>query len=215
MVGHKRKLIGRLPEEAYIVILQYLPVPDIPQLALCSRKLAVLARADRLWSTKLAWLDYKGPGALNWRDKADGRRAVDVHDDETPATPAKPPEASRAASPVFSASDDDFGDFFEGEAPETGPSTGGAAADDGFGDFQDGALDGVPDPFGLADDFSQITVGPKPPAPAAKAKTDPDDLLLMFDEDTDLSAPPPPAKPRRPPAVTQLTFETAPPSPSL
>ncbi|GAA5865734.1 hypothetical protein JCM1840_003237 [Sporobolomyces johnsonii] len=212
--AHKVKLIGRLPEEAYIVILQYLPVPDIPQLALCSRKLAALARDDRLWRIKLAWLDYKGPGALNWRDKADDRRAVNGHDDETSAAPTKPPEPSRTASPVFSASDDEFGDFFEGEPPEAGPSTGGAAADDGFGDFQDGALDHSPDPFGLADDFSQVAIGSKPSAPAGKAKAATDDLLLMFDDETDFPAPPPTTKPRRPPAVTQLTFETAPPVPS-
>ncbi|GAA6007013.1 hypothetical protein JCM10207_009170 [Rhodosporidiobolus poonsookiae] len=211
----KYKLIGRLPEEAWVAVLHFLPIPDIPQLALCSRKLAALAKDDRVWRTKLAWLDYHGPGEVNWRDEAarkepSGAETVENgitdHGRIQAAAPAsKPPDPRRSGSPVFS-SDDEFGDFFEGEADAPAAGAGaGAAADDGFGDFQDGDLGSEADPFGLSDDFAEVRLDAKPPA-----KKPADDLLLMFDED-DLVAPvspTPTAKPRRPPPVSQLTFDT-------
>ncbi|BGP16438.1 hypothetical protein JCM10213_004006 [Rhodosporidiobolus nylandii] len=217
-VPQRVKLIGRLPEEAWLVVFQYLPVPDLPQLALCSGKLSQLARDDRLWRVKLAWLDYRGPGEVKWREQLEVRREREEGSGGAPvadgseangridggAAPAKPPERPMEASPVFS-SDDEFGDFFEGGTTAEEPLA--AGADDGFGDFQDGALDADEDVFGIGDDFADVELD-APPAAAAREKPA-DDLLLMFDDDDALpSSPPPISKPKRPAPVTQLTFET-------
>ncbi|GAA6038172.1 hypothetical protein JCM8097_005776 [Rhodosporidiobolus ruineniae] len=223
-VGPKVKTIGRLPEEAWVVVLHFLPIPDIPQLAVCSRKLAALARDDRVWRTKLAWLNYRGPGEVKWREHlrkrepsseeepsggASGSAQANGRIDGTLA-PTKPPEPRGGDSPVFS-SDDEFGDFFDGGEAEDGPVA--TASDDGFGDFQDGAFEeeqaASSDPFGIGDDFAEVQLDSTSAAPAKKAT---DDLLLMFDDDDVLPpsapAPPPIAKPKRPPPVSKLTFDT-------
>ncbi|GAA5850515.1 hypothetical protein JCM8547_001899 [Rhodosporidiobolus lusitaniae] len=225
--GPKVKLVGRLPEEAWVVVLQYLPIPDLPQLALCNRRLSLLAKDDRVWRAKLAWLDYRGPGEVKWRDReqqqpaeaggAAGQEAV-----TDGAAPAKPPEQLRSESPVFETSDDEFGDFFEGGkgegAGKKAEKAGGqyeVVGDDGFGDFQDGAFDVAEDedPFAIGEDFADIALDAGPAKTEQKKKDD--DLLLMFDDDDVLpSIPahaPVPTKPttgRRPPPVSQLTFDT-------
>ncbi|GAA5886084.1 hypothetical protein JCM6882_004258 [Rhodosporidiobolus microsporus] len=223
-VGPHVKLIGRLPEEAWIVVVQFLPVPDIPQLALCSRKISQLVKDDRVWKTKLAWLDYRGPGEIKWREqlkqreKEVGGAAEGVAEEgaaaqtngriERGAAPAKPPDARLLSS----SSDDEFGDFFEG-GPEEGRSSRRQSIqslDDGFGDFQDGALDDA-DVFGVGEDFAEVQLDA---APAGKnKKKDADDLLLSFDDDEDddilpVVSPPPTAKPARPAPVSKLTFDT-------
>ncbi|BGO99805.1 Recyclin-1 [Rhodotorula toruloides] len=200
------RLIGRLPEEAWVCVLQFLPVPDLPQVALCSRKLASIARDDRLWKMKLCCLGYHGPGEIDWRDGKEvmeGTRTV-VADGRVAEAEARQGDVngSKAADVVYESSDDEFGDFFEGDKEAKPRATG---ADDGFGDFQDGDLE-AEDPFGLAEDFPTVALGDAPP----RTKPPPaDDLLLMFDDDvappTSVPAPP---KPRRPPPVSKLTFET-------
>lgn len=218
-----------MTEEAYINILQFLPIPDIPQFALASRKLSQFVRDDRVWKVKLGWLDYKGPGEIDWRgkEKGKGKESGQSHLQPSTISPVPAPRPlNRTSSPALS-SDDEFGDFFDGGVDEEGNQGGSekAGTDDGFGDFQDGDFteegDTSTDPFGLSVGFTdtvKLDSKPKPPKAA-------DDLLLMFDDDDedDLIANPPPApntvnnKPRRPPAVTNLTFDTQPtfPSPPL
>ncbi|GAA5994915.1 hypothetical protein JCM11641_005976, partial [Rhodosporidiobolus odoratus] len=217
LVGPQVKLIGRLPEEAWIIVLQFLPIPDIPQLALCSHKLAQLTRGDRLWRAKLAWLDYKGPGEVKWREHLERAEEQSGVQQRTPdgriegtAAPVKPPDKPPVDSPMFS-SDDEFGDFFQGGANGQEPESpsGGASADDTFGDFQDGALDEQEDVFGIGDDFADISLQTEP----AAAKKKPDDLLLSFDDDEEDSSfspvtPTGPTHPQRPPPISQLTFDT-------
>lgn len=195
-------LIGRLPPEAYLVVLQFLPIPDIPAFALCCHRLARLSRDDTVWRAKLTWLDYRGPGASDWRT----RREEETRD-EVPR-PVRPP-----TPPLFAAEpdvDDEFGDFFEGQGAG---DLGGAALvnqDDGFGDFQDfvgggGGVEELPraaplslDPFGMFDEEQA------PISRTTTASTAADDLMMMFDDDDgDVSL----APPQRPSIDTRLTFE--------
>lgn len=55
------KTIGRLPEEAYLLLYYHLPVPDVPNLARCCRKVAALAKDERVWSKKVRDLGWRGP----------------------------------------------------------------------------------------------------------------------------------------------------------
>lgn len=197
-LGPQVKLHGRLPEEAYISILQHLPVPDIPQLALCSRKLAQLSRDDRVWRAKLAWMDYKGPGAIAWREGSTEGPVVVDSSTAPPPSSTNGAKLAHAASPAFGGSDDEFGDFFDGEV-----ECSAQAQDDGFGDFQDSMAPAEDaDPFGLADDFTSVSLT-RPAAPVKK-KGDSADLLMMFDDEEDvvaISAPAPAATRRRPPEI--------------
>ena len=209
----KIKLIGRLPAEAHIAILQFLPIPDLPSFALCSRQLAQLTRDDRLWRRKLLWLDYRGPGAIPWQangsevpnDLTDSlnraaiapedRLHTGIHLDNHHPPPVKrtAPPASPSSSTLFSAGgdDDDFGDFFDGHA-EGDVST---IQDDGFGDFQDfgsggGKLD-ASDPFGLAEDFGGMSLGAGKAVAPKKVEDLNQDLLMMWDEDDAPTTKPP------------------------
>ncbi|GAA6011961.1 hypothetical protein JCM11491_000118 [Sporobolomyces phaffii] len=176
-----------------------MPVPDLPQFALASKKFSQLVAHDSVWSTKLAWLDYKGPGQL----------AV-----EPPPRPSPdenvPPAVVSSRPAAADSSDDEFGDFFEGGAEPDTP----ADLDDGFGDFQDGDFRGS----GLSDGFSSaIDLGSARPTKPPKAAND---LLLLFDDDDDdqdnqVATLPPPSVPtsastKRPRAIPHLTFETRP-----
>jgi len=55
------RLIGRLPEDAYLELYLYIGLGDIVNLARCCRKVAALARDERVWKRKLVLLDYRGP----------------------------------------------------------------------------------------------------------------------------------------------------------
>lgn len=203
-------LIGRLPEEAYIAILQFLPVPDLPAFALCSRKLAALTKDDRVWRAKLALLNYRGPGEIAWRD-GDRRGGEAVHESTMRDGELVVPQGASlpVPSPLFVSPevDDEFGDFFEGEGDVS------LVHDDGFGDFQDfgggqALRPGlVSDPFGIGEDLSKVSLGS--PAALAKPRTGGGDLMMMFDDDD--FAPPPTL--HRPPNDSHLTFQT--PNPSI
>ncbi|KAI5480581.1 f-box protein pof6 [Pseudohyphozyma bogoriensis] len=217
-------LIGRLPEEAYLAILRYLPVPDLPAFALSSRKFASLTRDDRLWRTKLAWLDYRGPGAIQWRARpSEGAGAGAANTNAADAAFTVPsPTTARALDPFPPPSaytDDDFGDFVqEGEGDVS------LVHDDGFGDFQDfeappilqGGL--ASDPFGLNDGFGDLSVNGKPSAPVASGGGGGgggDDLMMLFDDDNDIASSAKPAPPKA--APTNADPKPAPPKsrPSL
>lgn len=215
--GHARpRKIGKLTEPVYLNILEFVPIPDLPQFALASRKFSQLVRDDSVWKAKLRWLNYKGPGQMDW------------------ASTSNPPQSAAATAPprkpdavTETSSDDDFGDFFDGDAREEAVSD----TDDGFGDFQDGEADLAPqgardasvELFSISDGFDDaVKLENSDAARSRKTPKAPDDLLLMFDDedDDDLVAPPPQSTPaagkpfKRPPAVSNLTFATQPVLPS-
>lgn len=229
----KPKLVGRLPEDAWVATCHFLPVPDLPQLALCCRKLARLVADDRVWRTKLAWLDYRGPGEVDWRRSSTSDDGHDggprsSHDPARSATSfgaqqqqldGRYRDSGEPAAVAYQdddGDDDEFGDFFAGEddaamAAAAGATRGaavgaGGGGDDGFGDFQYGD-----DPFGLADDFGDVAlegapaVEPRRPHPHAPA-----DLLAFDDDDDNATTVTATAtgRPRRPTISTKLTFET-------
>ncbi|GJN90561.1 hypothetical protein Rhopal_003573-T1 [Rhodotorula paludigena] len=233
----KPKLVGRLPEEAWIVVAQFLPIPDLPQLALCSRTVNRLVRDDRVWRAKLAWLNYKGSDEVDWRAKgkepersgADGAEAAGRKSLEPPRRRSIPPPppggataeprqsvdaAKRRSKPPVPVGEpeeeDEFGDFFDGEVPVRDVRR-SSTATDAFGDFQDGDL-GAEDPFGLAEDFGEVALN-DPPSAVKKQKPPADDLLLTFD-DSPAKPAPPSSTARRPPAVSRLTFDTPAASPA-
>lgn len=144
-------------------------------MALTCRKLSQLVRDDRVWQAKLTWLDYRGPGAIDWRQ----RLALESEPDQAESIP--PPvedryrdnvEELKTSSPkaraVPGTEDDEFGDFFEGDKEDAGQ-------DDGFGDFQASSAD----PFALADDFDDVAIGPLP----TKTRRESQDLMMLFDDE--------------------------------
>ncbi|SCZ88219.1 BZ3500_MvSof-1268-A1-R1_Chr2-1g04266 [Microbotryum saponariae] len=217
----KVKLLGRLPEEAYLSILPHLALADLASCASTCRSLAQLARDDRVWAVKLDWLSYKGPGQIHY---ANQKRGSESHNDpQPPSAPngvkndQRPPqepyrddddddddeqpskEPHHHDDDNDDDDDDDFGDFFRGKQPSVPAiesSTLAApttAADDGFGDFQD-AAQRVDDPFNLAtDDFAHVDLNP--PSNALPKTADAADLMLIFDDDDQDRAVVPPAAP--------------------
>ncbi|GAA6064475.1 hypothetical protein JCM10212_001824 [Sporobolomyces blumeae] len=230
--------IGRLTEETYLVVLQFLPVPDLPQFALASKRFSQLVRHDRVWKTKLNWLDYKGPGEFDWTrnddddddDDDEGEASTGRYRDDPEPVPEPSSTTGRNGRSQAVSSDDEFGDFFDGHDDAGQGDLDGT--DDGFGDFQDGDVDTSTDVFGLSDEFASGSRTARA-ATISKPKPKPsDDLLLMFDDDDDeaagtafstralassIAASTATTKPRRPPAVSNLTFDTTPtlPTPPL
>ncbi|GAA5893611.1 Rcy1p [Sporobolomyces salmoneus] len=214
--------IGRLTEPVYLTILQFLPIPDLPQFALASRKFSQLVRDDSVWRVKLGWLEYKGPGQVDWKKGKSAQQQT--RQDSPPPSVAKTVNTPRKVESTIE-SDEEFGDFFQGEE---GAQEDEGGTDDGFGDFQDGdfqngttqAGDTSIDIFGLSDGFDAVQLDQPPPSTTGKKPPKAaDDLLLMFDDEdeADLIAPPPPPttnRSKRPPAVTNLTFTTQPVLPS-
>ncbi|KAM0791348.1 hypothetical protein ACM66B_005816 [Microbotryomycetes sp. NB124-2] len=181
------RLHGRLPEEAYIVILQYLPVPDIPQLAATSRKLASLAKDDRVWRFKLARLNYKGPGAIQWQQSDKGSSNTQPPDDSSPKPDtnghdAQPPATAYKDAPESDA--DDFGDFLDADVSNDDHTD----ADDTFGAFQDSAVSPAIDEFELSAGFGELDLGPTATKQPQKQA---DDLMMLFDDDAEEVPTPP------------------------
>lgn len=202
----RHDMIGPLTPDAWITVMHFLPVPDIPQLALCNRKLNRLAKDDRVWRVKLAWLNYQGPGASqDWRQK---RSAPADTDKTTLATGKADGEGARDRSKTITPATAHQG------APEPEPyrDDPAAADDDGFGAFQDGDLDrnassssqATEDPFGFsnpslqpplaagssASSRSAASPSPSRPPPGAMTSTGrpqpaADDLLLLFEDEAD------------------------------
>jgi recyclin-1 len=144
----------------------------------------------------LTWLDYRGPGAIDWKQRTKAELGPDHLVEPDPGTEGgyrDEPEESEDAQPAPATKrgtipiddDDDFGDFFEGERDDQLQ-----VQDDGFGDFQANS----PDPFGLSDDFDDIAIGP---APDIKKRRESNDLMMLFDDETPgapVSAAPLPAR---------------------
>lgn len=165
-------LVGRLPVEAWIVVMHFLPVPDLPQLALTNSKLAHLVNDDRVWRCKLAWLDYTGPGAVDYRS----RRPNPI-----PSEDAAPPPPQPQPYRDHSEDEDGFGDFIDIRDQQQLQND--DDDDDGFGAFQDGDFAS----FAPVDHGQGVPTSSKPAAVGrSPAVTTDNDLLLLFD-DVDLS----------------------------
>lgn len=108
-------LIGRLPADLHIAVLQFLALPDIPAYSRCSRTLSELARDERVWEMK-------------WRCLGVERHRLTGVLDELEAKGKGKASAARAHTvpPTVDGdiADDDFGDFASGsgaggtEAPQ-------------------------------------------------------------------------------------------------
>lgn len=93
-------LIGRLPSSLHLLILQYIPVPDVPAYARTNRALARLSASEPLWEHhyNLLGIDRYGFGPV--LDELESRVRKDV--------PEQPPTLT------VDVADDDFGDFTSG-----------------------------------------------------------------------------------------------------
>lgn len=91
----QQQFIGRLPSDLHLLVLQNLPVPDIPQYARASRALARIAVSESLWEHR-------------WK-------ALAVEDNDFQATlddlDARARKAAPDIPPTLDVADDDFGDF--------------------------------------------------------------------------------------------------------
>ncbi|KAJ7288562.1 exocyst complex component Sec10-domain-containing protein [Mycena rebaudengoi] len=99
-------LVGRLPSDLHLLILSYLPVPDFPAYARCSRSAAGLCRAEKIWEARWKALGVESYNLGSVLDDLESRsRGLAV--------------ASRAAAPPTIPVDDEFGDFASVEVPTT------------------------------------------------------------------------------------------------
>ncbi|EEB92884.1 hypothetical protein MPER_08538, partial [Moniliophthora perniciosa FA553] len=111
------KLIGRLPTDVHLLILNHLPIPDFPNYSLTSRAAAALTRTDKIWEKRWKVLGVEKYGLSTVLDDLDAHKKGQVG-------------ASRAAVPPTIPVDDDFGDFasgdlLAGDADEMGDFVGG------------------------------------------------------------------------------------------
>ncbi|KAJ6512048.1 exocyst complex component Sec10-domain-containing protein [Mycena vitilis] len=91
-------LIGRLPSDLHLLILSYLPVPDFPAYARCTKATSGLSRSEKIWESRWKALgieDHKLGSVLDDLETRSRGQAA----------------ASRAAAPPTIAVDDEFGDF--------------------------------------------------------------------------------------------------------
>jgi recyclin-1 len=93
-------LIGRLPSSLHLLILLYIPVPDVPAYARTNRALARLSASEALWGHhyNLLGIDRYGFGPV--LDELESRARKEV--------PEQPPTLT------VDVADDDFGDFTSG-----------------------------------------------------------------------------------------------------
>jgi recyclin-1 len=93
--------IGKLPADIHLLVLNHLPIPDIPAYARASRATAGLSRDEKLWERR-------------WNDLAITRHALD---DTLDDIESKQKPKTGTYSPPTIPVDDDFGDFTS--APRT------------------------------------------------------------------------------------------------
>jgi hypothetical protein len=170
-----KPLVGRLPEEAIILVLLFLPIADIATVARCSRRLSSLCRDERVWRAKLKLLDWQGPSP---DEKGKGK--------DTNITPSQQRRASVASafgSPPRAAA------FNRLATASTSSSLSAAPGfddddEDGFGDFTSSSTPGPSTTGDLLhpNSFASISLSDPPLEPKRK-KPVKDDLLLLFDEE--------------------------------
>ena len=202
------RLIGRLPEDAYLYLYFYLPLADTVSLARTCRKVAALAKDERVWKRKLALLNYKGPvppDAEKILASISKARAAAVAASAGEA-PRRSGSISRTGSinghvktgSIASNAKRNSVSMSRGPSTSTVSQSPAIPEDDGFGDFvaQSPTVSTTKDHFAsisLDDPFSD---GPAllPPKPKRKEE----DLLMLFDDEEDMGlATASPAKPIR------------------
>jgi recyclin-1 len=121
-------LVGRLPQHLYLVILDFLPVPDIPAYARTCRVLSRFASSEEVWRPRY------------------GRLLIEKNDlagvlDGLEATAKGTKERERAqAPPTLDVADDEFGDFATANLSTSNPvELFPSTAPDELGDFVGGS----------------------------------------------------------------------------
>ena len=92
--------IGRLPSSLHLVILQHIPVPDVPAYARTNRALARLAASEALWKHHYILLGVDRYGFGPVLDELENRTREEITE--------QPPTLT------VDVADDDFGDFTSG-----------------------------------------------------------------------------------------------------
>ncbi|KAL0958097.1 hypothetical protein HGRIS_000269 [Hohenbuehelia grisea] len=113
--------VGRLPSDLHLLILAYLPIPDLPAYSKCSHASAALAQDEKLWDSR-------------WKALGIERNELGSVLDELEANSKGKVAASRAAAPPTLAVDDEFGEFASVDIVNSAP--------DEMGDFV-GAFEGA------------------------------------------------------------------------
>lgn len=113
-------LVGRLPSDLHLLVLSYLPIPDFPAYARCSRATSKLVRDDKIWEARWRALGLEKDPSL--------KKAIVILE-------RKSRDQVAAAPPIIPV-DDEFGDFATADAFST-------SAPEEMGDFV-GAFGVVP-----------------------------------------------------------------------
>jgi recyclin-1 len=92
--------IGKLPSSLHLLVLKYIPVPDVPAYARTNRALSRLAFSEELWKHHYALLGIDRYGFGPVLDELENRTRKEV--------PEHPPTLT------VDVADDDFGDFASG-----------------------------------------------------------------------------------------------------
>ena len=193
------RLIGRLPEDAYLHLYFYLPLADTVNLARTCRKVAALAKDERVWKRKLALLNYKGPVPPDAEKILAQIKATFAN--QASDGPKRSGSVSRPnghAKSASTASNAKRNSVSTSRGPSSLASQSPAIPeDDGFGDFvaqgPNTAANGHFASISLDDPFSD---GPSTSPPKPKRKEE--DLLMLFDDEEDMGlATASPAKPIR------------------
>ena len=181
------RLIGRLPEEAYLSIFYHLPLADTASLARCARKIAALAKDERVWSRKLALLDWKGSPpksavsllerrASHVRSRSENNKiaaaSVFAQSPKNASFPAlkQPPFAATPTTPsIPEAEGDGFGDFVDFSGPPH-QTTMSHANGNGNEHFEDG--------------FSSNMIENVSSTKLTSLRKD-EDLLMLFDDEVE------------------------------
>ncbi|KAG2050796.1 hypothetical protein BDR06DRAFT_917325 [Suillus hirtellus] len=114
--------IGKLPADIHLLVLNHLPIPDIPAYARASRATAGLSRDEKLWERR-------------WNDLSITRHALDDTLDDLESK--QKPKASPYSPPTISV-DDDFGDFTSAPRMPSVPSLSAAFTSFAFADASPG-----------------------------------------------------------------------------
>lgn len=124
--------IGKLPSSLHLVVLQYIPVPDVPAYARTNRALARLAVSEELWKHHYSLLGIDRYGFGPVLDELENRARKEV--------------AEQPPTLTVDVADDDFGDFASG-SDTFGLGFGGLQTQSGFstssaevGDFIGGSM---------------------------------------------------------------------------
>ncbi|KAJ9107808.1 hypothetical protein QFC19_002714 [Naganishia cerealis] len=137
-------LIGPLPLSVFARILNYLPVPDIPNVARTCRILARVVRSDeRVWNARCVILGLMDFGA---NIRKDGAETIFQHRRKQSTSITRNGQPPITAPPI-NLNDDDFGDFasqplsvMNDRVATGGTSTADDQFEDVFGDFTASAV---------------------------------------------------------------------------